>query len=245
MAWRTIDKKQKIMQLFKHMVMTQSKIEIRLKGEKADFTSKFIKINQEHFLSEIGKKPELIIEKLIPEKGNILIQSSQEVTVLFLLQQSLWRCNLKYIGTSGTYPHFGHIFHFPESIEIEEKRKEKRIVYEKPKFVSVEFRIKEKSKEDKLYELNVLDSSKYGLGAIISLKDFDLIKKINVGDKLKNISFYAPRAMINVNGTVRHITKINKGKYKDSYILGIESPEIIESCKPVKVRETGTENQKA
>ena len=46
-------------------------------------------------------------------------------------------------------------------------------------------------------------------------------------DELKNISFYAPKAMIKVNGTVRHISKIDEGKYKDSYILGIESPEII------------------
>jgi hypothetical protein len=229
MAWRTIDKKQKIIQLLKHMVITQSKIEIRFKGEKANFTSRFIKINQEHLLSQIGKKPELIIEKLIPEKGNILIRSSQEVTVFFLLQQSRWRCNLEYNGTSGTYPNFSHMLHFPESIEIEEKRKEKRLVYEKPKFVSVEFRIEKNSKKDKLYELNVFDSSKYGLGAIISPKDFDLIKKINVGDKLQNISFYAPRAMIKVTGTVRHITKIDDGKYKGNYILGIESPEIIES----------------
>ena len=107
MAWQTIDKKQKIMQLFNHMVITQSEIRIRLKGENVDFKSKFNKINQEHVLSEIGRKPELIIEKLIPEKGNVLIRSSQEVTAFFSPQQRLMRCNLKYIGTSGKYPHFG------------------------------------------------------------------------------------------------------------------------------------------
>jgi hypothetical protein len=30
---------------------------------------------------------------------------------------------------------------------------------------------------------------------------------------------------------VRHLSKMSKGKYKDSYMLGIESPEVIESCK--------------
>jgi len=39
-----------------------------------------------------------------------------------------------------------------------------------------------------------------------------------------------PQARINVNGTVKHRTKIDLGKYKGSYILGIESPEIIDSC---------------
>lgn len=228
-AWQTIVKKQKIIQLFKHMVMTQSAIEVRLNGEETDFTSRVIKINQEHLLSEIGKKPELVIEKLIPEKGNNLIQSSSKVTVFFSLQQSLWRCNLEYVGISNTYPHFGHILHFPESIEVEEKRKEKRVVYKRPKFISVEFSMEEKSKEGKLFKFDVLESSKYGLGIIVPRKDFDLIEKINIGDKIENITFYAPWAMIKVNGTVRHKTQINEGDDKGSYILGIESSEIIES----------------
>ena len=44
--------------------------------------------------------------------------------------------------------------------------------------------------------------------------------------------------MINMNGTVRHKVKINEGKYKGSYLLGIESHEIIDSCEPMKVSET-------
>ncbi|MFC1869368.1 hypothetical protein ACFL0H_14715 [Thermodesulfobacteriota bacterium] len=245
MDWRTLDNKLKIMQIFNYLIINRVEIVIRFKGEEAEFTSKLININQEEILSEIGKKAELIIKKLIPEKGNILIHSSLEVTVEFSIQQSFCRCNLEYIGTSSTYPHFGYILHFPESIEIAEKRKEKRFVYEKPEFVSVEFRIGEESKEDKLYELNVLDCSKYGLGIIIPPKDFDLLQKINVGDKLENIRFYATWTMINVNGTVRHKVKIDEGKYKGSYILGIESPEIIDSCEPMKVRETGTGKRKS
>jgi len=242
MAWQPLNNKQKIMLIFKHLVNNQTEIEIRVKGEKTGFTSKFININQDNILSEseIGKRPELIIEQLIPEKGNNLIQSSPEVTVGFLIQQNICRCTLEYIGTSSTYPYLSYKLNFPESIEIAEKRREERIVYEQPEFISVEFSLGKKSKENKLYKFNVINCSNHGLGIIITPKYFDLLKKINVGEKLEDITFYATWTMISVNGTVRHKTKINEGKYKGSYILGIESPEIIESCKPMKVKKTGT-----
>ncbi|MFC1535011.1 hypothetical protein ACFL7M_16795 [Thermodesulfobacteriota bacterium] len=239
MAWRTLNNKPNIMQIFKHLIIDRVEIVIRFKGKEADFTSKFIKINQDKILSEIGKEPELIIEKLTPELGNILIQSSPEFMVEFLTQQNLCRCNLEYIETSNTYPHFGYILNFPESIEIAEKRMEERVLYERPEFISVEFRLGKKSKENKLYKFNVFEYSNHGLGIIIPPKDFDLLQKIDVGDKLEDITFYATWTMIRVNGTVKHKTKINEGKYRDSYILGIESPEIIESCKPMKGSEAG------
>jgi hypothetical protein len=234
MTWRTLDKKLKIMQIFNNLIINRSEIKIRLKGDKTDFISKFIKINQEDVLSEIGKMPELIIEKLTPERGNILIQLSPEVTAEFLIQQSICRCTLVHTGTSSTYPDFGYILNFPESIEIEEKRREERFLYENTRFISVEFRLGEKSKDDKQYKLNVFDSSKHGLCIIIPQEYFDLLQKIKVGDKLEDITFYSDRARINVNGTVRHKTKINKGKFKDGYLIGIESPDIIENCKPMK-----------
>jgi len=225
------------MLIFKQLVNNQAEIKIRVKGEKIGFASKFININLDNILSETEKTPELIMEQLTPEKGNSLIQSSPEVTVEFLIQKNLCRCTLEYIGTSSTYPHVTYKLNLPESIEIAEKRVEERIVYERPEFISVEFRLGKRAKEDKLYKLNVLNCSNHGLGIIIPPKYFNLLKKINVGDKLEDITFYATWTMINVNGTVRHKTKINEGKYMGSYILGIESPEIIESCKPIKVRE--------
>lgn len=234
MAWRTLDNKLKIIQIFNHLISNRAEIKIRLKGGETEFTSRFIKINQEDLLSEIGKRPELIIEKLTPEKGNILIQSSPEVTAEFVIQESLCRSTLVYTGTSSTYPHFGHILNFPESIEITENRKEERFPYEKTGFISVEFRLGEKSKDDRLYELNVFDTSKHGLCIIIPPKYSDLTQKIKVGDKLEDITLYSARARINVSGTVRHKTKINEGKYKGVCLIGIESPDIIENYRPMK-----------
>ncbi|MFC1819784.1 hypothetical protein ACFLZG_01740 [Thermodesulfobacteriota bacterium] len=88
-------------------------------------------------------------------------------------------------------------------------------------------------KKDRLYELNVLDCSKYGLGMIIQQKDLDLLEILNEGDELQDITFYASWTMIKVKGTLRHKTRIEKGKYKGCYLIGIESPDLIKGCKPI------------
>jgi hypothetical protein len=54
-----------------------------------------------------------------------------------------------------------------------------------------------------------------------------------VGDILQNMAFFAEWAMVKVDGTIRHKSVINEGKYKGCFMVGIESPEILESCKPV------------
>jgi len=231
MTWLTLVNSQKILRIINHLISNGTEINIRAKGEKTIFNSKFIKINEEDTSSGIGEKPTLIIEKLSPEKGNILIQSLDQVTVEFFIKENLCRCNLEYIGIS-THPHIGFILSFPESIKIKEKRREERFTYERPEFISVEFSLGKKSKKDKLYELNVLDCSKYGLGLLITQKDFDLLELLHKGDRIEDIAFFATWAMIKVNGTVRHITKLEDGEYKGCYLLGIESPYIIESCRP-------------
>ena len=58
----------------------------------------------------------------------------------------------------------------------------------------------------------------------------DLIRALNPGDKIEEITYYAKSSIIKVEGTVVHKTKIHEGKYKGAYVIGIESPEIIESC---------------
>ena len=227
----TLNNNQKILRILNHLISNGIEINIPMKKEKPIFNSKFIKINQENPSSKTGEGTQLIIEKLSPEKGNVLIQSLDQLTVEFFIKENLCRCNVEYIGIS-THPHIGFIVSVPESIKIEEKRREERYTYETPEFISVEFRVGKKSKKDKLYGLNVLDCSKYGLGLLITQKDFDLLELLHKGDKLEDITFFATWAMIKVKGTIRHITKFEDGKYKNCYLLGIESPDIIETCKP-------------
>ena len=238
MSWLTLDNKQKILQVINYLIFERTEIKISIKEEKSLFSSRFIRLNQEDPLSKKEETPQVIIEKLSPEKGNALIQTVTHVTVGFIIKGNICRCSLKYIGISG-FPNIGFIVSFPESIQIAEKRKEERLAYETPEFVSVEFRLGKDEKKNRLYELNVFDYSKNGIGLLVTQKDFDLLKLLHKGDRIEDITFFASWTMIKVSGTVRHITKFEDGKYKDCYILGIESPGIIESCKPMKARESG------
>lgn len=121
------------------------------------------------------------------------------------------------------------------SIEIKEKRKGNRVKYEIPDFVYTEFSLRRRDpKEDKSYALKIMDWSRTGLGMVVTPKDFDLLYQVKVGDILQNMAFFAEWAMVKVNGTVRHKSVINEGKYKGCFMVGIESPEILESCRPVR-----------
>ena len=232
MPWQLLKDNQKILRIIEHLINNQTDITVRIEKEENLFTTKLIKINKENISSKINEYSELVIEKLIPEKGNSLIQSVSEVAVEFSINENPCQFSVKYNGISSTYPYFGLILSFPESIMIEEKRKKERFIYEQPEFISVEFSLGKGPKKDKVYNLNVIDSSVYGLGILINQANFDLLQLIDPGDKIKDITFFSTWAMIKVDGTVRHKTEILEGKYKGCYMLGIESPEIIENCRP-------------
>ena len=136
------------------------------------------------------------------------------------------------MGISSTPPHFGFMISFPASLEIKEKRREERVTFKRPELIRAEFRLGKGPNKDKPYEVNVINYSRHGLGLIITQKDFDLLRIVRRGDLLEDIAFFASWAMIRVNGTVRHITKIKQGKYEGCYILGIHSPDIISDYKP-------------
>jgi hypothetical protein len=120
----------------------------------------------------------------------------------------------------------------PEDIEIKEKRREERLVYQIPEVVSAEVRLGNGTKDGKVYNLNVSDCSRYGLGLLIAEKDTELLQMINRGDTLNDITCFTKSAVMKVNGTVMHKTRIEEGRYKGCYIIGIESAEIIEGYKP-------------
>jgi hypothetical protein len=232
MAWLTVDDNQRIMQVIDRVISKRIEITIRVKGEKTPFTSKIIKINQGSISSETERRPELIIAELVPEQGNSLIRSVPEVAVEFSINHHLFRCTLECIGLSSTPPHVGFIMSFPESLEIEERRKEERITHETPEFFSAEFRLGKRAKNAKLYQLNVLNRSRHGLGLLVTRKDLDFIRIVNKGDRLDGMILLASWAMITVSGTVSHVTRIQEGEYKGCDLLGIDSRDVIEGCKP-------------
>jgi hypothetical protein len=57
------------------------------------------------------------------------------------------------------------------------------------------------------------------------------VRLVKPGDRIKDIVLYSSNALIKVDGVVRHMSKMSSGKHKDSYVMGIESPEVIENCR--------------
>ena len=224
-----MDDSQQVINIIDKLLSLQTVLTIRIEGEKTVYTSKVLKINLGQVSSEGGQGAEFIIDKVTPETGNALIQTYPEVTLEFPFDDSYCRCLVKFSGISNEDPFYGIILSFPESIDFIEQRREKRHVYDVPEMVSVEFRLEKGP--DKVYSLNVFDSSRHGLGILVTEADSALMEILELGDEIKDITYYATSAMIKVDGIVRHKTPIKEGKYEGCYILGIESPDIIESYK--------------
>jgi pSer/pThr/pTyr-binding forkhead associated (FHA) protein len=214
------------------LISKESPINVRIKGDDNNFTSRFLKIDDENLFSTIYNRPNLIIERLVPVEGNQLIQSISEVDVEFLFRRCPCRCSLTYHGISTFDSNFGFIVRLPEYIEIIENRDDPRSMYEIMGFVSVEFCLEKGPEKDKIYSLDVIDCSKHGLGLLITKKNSELLKILKKNYRIPNIIFYSEEAIIKVAGTVRHITRIKKGNHKGSYRLGLNSSTIIKGCKP-------------
>lgn len=230
MAWYLAGDDKKVWRIIEHVANYQTPIKVTIPGEKTAFTSKLLKVNSGLIASGAARGEEFIIERIYPEEGNALIRSSREVMLEFPINDTICRCTSKYIGLDNAAPEAGLTLSFPKTIEIQERRGEKRVTFDIPELVSVAFKIEKGPGKDKSYELNVCDCSQHGLGILVTEKDFELLNYLERGDEIKEITFYATAAIIKVQGIVRHKSKIQEGKYSGCYILGIESPDIIESC---------------
>jgi hypothetical protein len=113
-----------------------------------------------------------------------------------------------------------------------ERRREKRIALDPVDLITAEFHVVKESEKGKLWLLNVHNCSNYGLGLLISQKDAELLKMLNPDDLIADMKLYSEWGIIKVDATVKHITKIEHGQYRDQYMLGVRSDEIIEICRP-------------
>ena len=115
-------------------------------------------------------------------------------------------------------------------MENKKNRRKDRFKYESPDMVFAEF--KAGKAPEKQYSLKVMDCSEHGLGMLITQKDFELLHLIEAGDDLLDVLYFAAWSVFKVHGTVRHKTKIGAGRYEGCYLLGVESPVIIDDCQP-------------
>jgi len=234
MTWNAVVERSKIVEIMDHLVGDHAEIKVFVPGYKESLTSCVLTFGREKALSGSRRGAELIIEKVSPDQGNVLLQASRELVLEFPARGNSCRCSVEYLGISSEYPYFGYILAFPDIIEIKEKRREERFSYDTPDFVTVAFTLRRGKGREKAYELNVLNCSLHGLGVLITEKDLDLRKRLRPGDKLDGITLYAESSMITVDGVVRHVTKIREGQHAGCYVLGIESEEIIENCRLVQ-----------
>lgn len=117
-----------------------------------------------------------------------------------------------------------HHFHQP----IDMARLKDRYSYESPDFVYVTFKIEKGPEQKRVRVLNVIDSSKNGLAMLVTEKDADLVELLVEGDKITEMSFFGMGAKIKEDGTVKHITKIEEGRFKGCCILGVEALDLVE-----------------
>jgi len=232
MDWVQVGDKKKIWRMIEHVANYQTPIKVTIPEKETSFTTKLLKVNYGSLSAGKTKGEAFIVERLKEETGNALIKSSEELTLEFPINDKICRCSSKYTGSDSADPKADLVLSFPQSIEIKDRRKEKRYNLDVPEMVSVEFSIDKGPAKGKSYKLNVYDCSQHGLGILITEKDFELLNLLERGDEIKEITFYATAAIIKVRGTVRHKSKIGEGKYTGCYILGIESPDLIEGWNP-------------
>jgi len=214
-----IEEEKKTLAIIHHLISEKVEILVNIKGSDKQFTTKLLKVQK------ANGHGHLIIEKLYPEVGNSLIQSSPDVVFSFALSGSTGVFHAKYRSINTQYPEFGFIVDFPATIQIEDKRGEERIENDLTKFLSAEFTLEGNST---VYQLKAINLSSHGIGLIVDKKYFDLLDKINVGDTIKDLKLFLTIATLTIDGTVMHKTPMNRDELKGSYILGIKSDFIVD-----------------
>jgi len=217
--------KLEIQRIFEELIAGDVEVRVQLEGDTTNYLSRIIHIDAGENASSAVEEPRLTLDKLFPEEGNREIKSHFRIALHFPVEGKWHRCHVLHEKVSRRYPQSGFEISFPLHIEITERRREVRQTYDVPDFVSVEFTVKG---GDKIYSLSVQDCSRHGFGVLIGKKDFDLLPLVKPGDRIEGITFYSETSIIKVDGIVRHITQIKTGEHQGSYILGLESPHIID-----------------
>ena len=231
MTQSAAEAKQKIRETIDFLISHKREITIQIEGHETSFASRIIMANHGDISLKTGKRPELIIERLTPEKGNILIKSGPHLIATFSLRNTYCRFKTRYLSTTSEGPSIGLVVSFPESIDVREKRRRDRRGDEIPEFVSVAVRVKNGSKKDKTYELGIFDCTAHGVGILVKKRYFDLREIVEVGDKLRDITLYGPQTIVKVDGTVRHKSKKRGMQDEDFYVVGVEFDEPLKDFK--------------
>ena len=202
-------------------------VNVQMEGQVVSYTSRIIKANCGGVHSRYGSKPHLVIGRLAPNSGNRSIKPGSHLVVKFAFANTSCRFRTHYLGPREDDPDSELVVSFPESIQLPERRRRHRNSDEIPEFVSVVLKPGKGSKKEKKYELAVLDYSTQGVGILVSEKDSEFFDAVKEGDRLEDITLFAPKTVVKVDGTVRHKSKKPGEETKGCYVLGIQFDETL------------------
>ena len=227
MTLYTAEDRQTIEETIEFLISEGREIAIHMEGQRTSYTSRVLKANYGGVQSRYGSGPHLVMGRLVPEHGNTLIEPGSHLVAKFILSETSCRFKTDYLGPRSDAQESELVMSFPASIELPERRTQRRSSDEIPEFISVVLTSKNGSKKDQNYEFAVVDYSTNGVGILVSEKDSELAELIKEGDRLQDITLFAPHTMLKVDGTIRHKSKQQGKQGKDSYVLGIEFDETL------------------
>jgi c-di-GMP-binding flagellar brake protein YcgR len=220
--------KQNLRKLIDFLISRKREITVQIEGNRSLYTSRIMSANYGDLLSGMKEESKLIIEMLFPDTGNNLLKLSPRVQIQFLLGDKSCQFDSRYLGNSTEYPHMGQIVSFPESVKLADRRSYERDCGKIPVFLYAILALHKGAKSSATYELEIINRSAYGIGMLVTKKDFHLLETLKEGDELQDLELYAPTAVVKVSGSVRHKTKLEETKYQGSYVLGIKLNETLE-----------------
>ena len=204
---------------------------IKIEEEQTLFNSIIVRVDHGDPDSKTRTPRRLFVRWLSPPKGNELIQSSRPVQVRFSLGKHNLAFTSYYVTKNLEPSYLGHIITYPESLVIVDRRQHAR--YEvgskaAPLFAKAKIGMKEERSQENGYDLRIFDVSENGVGILIGKELFNWLDRIGIGCKLKGVELYAPWAVVRVDGTVKHKSRMRGEKYRDYQLLGIELDEKLE-----------------
>lgn len=225
MTLYTARDRQTIKETIEFLITQGRDITAQIQGQATSYTSMIIKANCGGVHSKYGNRPHLVIGRLTPEDGNTSIEPGSQLLLKSLLTNSFCRFKTQYLGPRSDEPDSELVVSFPESVELPERRRRNRKSDVIPEFISVVLQPKKGSQKEKKYELAVLDYSTQGVGILVSEKDSELFEAVQEGDRLEDITLFAPQTVVKVDGTVRHKSKKPGEAAEGCYVLGIQFDE--------------------
>jgi hypothetical protein len=221
-----------IKQTIDFLAVNRRPITVKIEEEQPLFDSMILKVDRGDPVSKAGTAGRVYIEWLSPFKGNDLIQSARTVQVRFSLGKYKLAFTSYYVTKSIESPYLGHIITYPEALVIADRRKHDRHEVDSktaPLFAKAKIRTREGRSQEKVYDFGVFDVSENGVGVLVGKEHFNWLERIEIGDRLQGVELYAPWTIVRVDGTVRHKSKMRRGKYCSCQLLGIELDEKLES----------------